>query len=121
MQRRAAQAVVEVRGVYWAPYTKNGRPVLYAIKSDGDELRPRLVLQPNTPPDLAVEYLWRLLDQQDPPRPTLKLVTESPHPEPINIHDIIDGTTWTRMQYDSQLRMRVLRHVRELEQARRQH
>lgn len=118
MQRDAARAAVEPRGVYWAPYTKNGRPVLYAIKSNGDELRPRLVLQPTTSPDDAVDYLWRLLDSIDPPRPKLKLVVDTPQPQRFTIHDFVDGVTWTRMQYDAQLRARILRQFKELEKQR---
>jgi hypothetical protein len=66
------------RGVYWARHRKDGRLIVYAIDSGGNEVRPRLVLRDESQKrtDEAVEYLWNHLDAIDPvsERPALQLV-----------------------------------------------
>lgn len=70
------------RGVYWARYTKNGRPILYAVDSKGDVVR-RLVIQDDSTrrAEAAIEHLWNYLDVVDP-KPQLHLVSPRPRPNP---------------------------------------
>jgi hypothetical protein len=67
------------RGVYWARYTKNGRPICYCVDSRGD-VRKRYVVMHDSRCEAAVEALWAHLDLVDPirRRPNLRLVTAAP-------------------------------------------
>lgn len=67
------------RGVHWADYLLRGRPVLLAIDSRG-ELVKRVRLAEETDEGCARAFLCGLLDHYDPlppPRPALRLVSES--------------------------------------------
>jgi len=55
------------RGVYWARYTKNGKPIAYAVDSHGEVVK-RYVVQHTQFAQLAVDALWRLLENVDPTR-----------------------------------------------------
>lgn len=120
MQLSAAQAPVEERGVYWAPYSKGGLPVLYSVKANGDRLQ-GIILQPSSSADEAIAFLWKQLNERDPV-PVLRLVKDDDAltPPRISIHDIVDGFTWTRMQHDAKLRARVIQRVKEIEKERQQ-
>ena len=69
---QSAAAELSERGVYWARYTKGGRPIAYAVDSHGDVVR-RLVVLRNAHAEAAVESLWNYLDLVDP-KPMLQLV-----------------------------------------------
>lgn len=75
----AAFSTTPNRGVYWARYTKHGRPIAYAVNSRGDVVR-RLVVMHDSRAQAAVDYLWNYLDLVDPiaQRPPLRLVTSAP-------------------------------------------
>lgn len=110
MTGRAATRIVEERGVYWEPYLKHGRRVLYAVKSDGERLR-GLVLLDDTDEDDAIEFLWRNLDAEDPV-PKLELVRDEP-PHLIDlVHRYVDSVTFERLRHDHRLRDRVFARVR---------
>lgn len=72
MEHPAGEIELAPRGVYWARYTKNGKPIVYAVNSSGDVVR-RYVVQLPTRAELAVAALWEYLDVVDP-KPQLKLV-----------------------------------------------
>lgn len=72
MQPNRALSETTERGVYWARYTKNGKPIAYAVNSRGDVVR-RLVVQHESRAQAAVDYLWNYLDLVDP-KTQLRLV-----------------------------------------------
>jgi hypothetical protein len=118
----ASPAAIEERGVYWAPYKKRGCPVLFAVKRNGERLSPVLLVQPDTNPDDAIDWLWKKLEREDPdPRQLLKLVRDAPAPKPMTAmqfaktHPLMDAVTWERIQRDDRLRARVLRQLREFD------
>lgn len=89
------QAIVprEKRGVYWARYTKNGRPICYAVDSRGEIIR-RYVVTSDDRAAAAIESLWSYLDAVDPQaqlrlvKPALLPTTaRTPEPEfdPYNV------------------------------------
>jgi hypothetical protein len=58
------------RGVYWARYTKNGRPILYAVDSRGELVRMlTLADDGECRAGTAIELLWNQLDAADPLAP----------------------------------------------------
>lgn len=118
MQRTVSRASTEERGVYWAPYTKQGLPVLYAVKSNGERLDPGLILMPDSSADDAIDYLWRQLDKQDPIRKLELVKSESRPPAPLDVHAAIDGTTWARMQHSPKMKHRVRKYMEYLESRR---
>jgi hypothetical protein len=66
------------RGVYWARYTKKGRPVCYAVDSHGEIVR-RYRVESDTRLEQAIQSLWEYLDVVDP-KPQLRLVGAPPLP-----------------------------------------
>jgi hypothetical protein len=95
MQHPAGLIEIAERGVYWARYTKLGRPIAYAVDSGGDVIR-RLVVQSDARADAAIEHLWTYLETVDNRhvlqlvRPILELpATERPAhlevPDPYNL------------------------------------
>jgi hypothetical protein len=66
------------RGVWWADYLINGRPVLLAIASTGELIR-RVRLARDEDEEVAREWLEGLIEHYDPPR-RIALVRPSPAP-----------------------------------------
>lgn len=63
------------RGVYVAPYlSQRGYPVVVAVGRDHRHVGHR-VLRPDVNPDEAQDYLWGLLERNDP-APRLQLVRD---------------------------------------------
>lgn len=77
MSSRAIATERAARGVYWARYTRKGKPILYAVDSKGDLVRSLVVSADATYPgineDIACEWLWGYLERVDP-RPQLTLM-----------------------------------------------
>lgn len=65
------------RGIYKAPYLKDGYEVLVAIKANHDWLQD-LVLKPGITEDRGVRWLQQKLNRLDPPAPQLFLVPAVP-------------------------------------------
>jgi hypothetical protein len=75
--RRIASPLAD-RGVYWARYTKNGRPICYAVDSRGEVVR-RYVVMHDARAEAAVQALWDYLALVDP-TPQLRIVREQQLP-----------------------------------------
>jgi hypothetical protein len=67
MEHPAGPIEMAERGVYWARYTKLGRPIAYAVAGNGDVIR-RLVVQHDLRAPAAIEHLWNYLQTYDPKR-----------------------------------------------------
>ena len=76
------------RGVYRAPYSIDGFPVLYAVTSQGERLKKIIVLRAGVSEERAVAWFEELLDRVDPPRPALRLEPRSALPKQISIEEI---------------------------------
>ena len=72
------------RGVWWADYLRDGRPVLLAIDSRGECIK-RVRLVRDEDEELAREWLDGLLEHYDPPR-RLELVRTAPAPKPFKFY-----------------------------------
>lgn len=75
MQHGTLAVPLEERGVYWARHRRDGYPVLYAVDSRGDVLKPMLVIRDMAYADAAIDRLRALLDRRDPIR-RIALVTD---------------------------------------------
>lgn len=73
MRRAAADDEGLERGVYRARWTLEGCPVLYAVDEQREKVG-EIIVRPDVSEEGAYRQLWRLLDEQDPPRPRLELV-----------------------------------------------
>lgn len=72
MEHPAGEIELAARGVYWARHTKGGKPIAYAVDSRGEVVK-RYVVQHQQFAQLAIDTLWRLLDNVDPPRERAQL------------------------------------------------
>lgn len=94
MDHPAGAIELAERGVYWARYLKNGRPIAYAVSSEGNVVR-RYVVQHDERAELAIAMLWDHLDVVNPVahRPQLSLVKVLPGLERRTVVEVFDPYT----------------------------